>query len=257
MNNNKIFNIEGQTLTYELRFEGSKLVCNLIRDLHAAEVSQITKISIKSSFLSAGDEVSFKLFYQDQGKSKSFPSIDAKLGSPITKEFLEELKSRLPSTAEWEDKTKSKAAAQKDEQGRACYDLQYFLFGYYGAGLPRTVQIVLGLVFFFPLIFPFVYMVYLLGAGGYRIYTGESGLEVKKMTSKKIAWHELENVEFQKVGVVDIRHFTKTNVVNVYITSVGRKKIKAVMRFDHATQLMKELFKRKVITQDVLDSFSV
>ncbi|UKN01246.1 hypothetical protein K6119_16075 [Paracrocinitomix mangrovi] len=249
----KIYNLESNVMSYNLGFEGQNVYCELIRRLKECPLNQVTKVSIKKTPMGAGDEISFRIFFVENGKEKKFPWIQAKVTNPVTAEFLDDLQSRIPQTATWEDKRNSSATV--DESGRNVYDLQYLPFGYAGAGLGRGLQIWIYLICLAVLVIPLIYYIYLLATGGYRIYTNDQGITIKKTGSTYFSWDELENVDFTRINVIDRQNYSQTEVLKAVFKGKG-KKASVVMRYDHALPLLKELAAQDIISEEYLSQFS-
>lgn len=249
----KVYQLESTTIGYEVGFEGDIIYCHLMRRLKETPVSQITKVTIKKATLGSGEEISFRVIFTENGKEKKFPWIQAKVTTPTTRAFLDDLKSRINGNAAWEDKRESGSV---DEAGNNVYDLQYLPIGYAGAGLSRGVQIWIYLICLAVLIIPLIYFIYLLATGGYRIYTNDQGITIKKTGATTFTWDELEKVDFTRVNVVDTNNYSKTGVLRAKFTGSNNKAVSVVMRYDHALPLLKELADRGEISEEVLNQFS-
>jgi hypothetical protein len=248
---NKVFQLESDVINYELGFEEDKVYCHLVRRMNECPVNQVQKVVIKKHSMGSGDEISFRIFYNENGKEKKFPWIQAKITSSVTQDFFAELQSRIPDVAVWEDRTLQETI---DEDGNKVYDLQYLPLGYGGAGLSRTLQIWIYLICLGILVIPLIYYIYLLSTGGYRIYTNDQGLTVRKAGATLFKWDDIQNVEFTRVKVVDRDTYSKTQVLKAkFIGSNSKKSV--VMRYDHALPLLKELAERNVISEDYLSDF--
>ncbi len=247
----KKYTLEGATINYEFGFEGDKIYYSMIRKLGECRVDQITKVILKKTALSSGEEISFRIFYNENGKEKKFNWVDAKITSSSTNQFFEDLKSRIPENTPWED---LREKANVDESGRTVYDLQYLLLGYAGSGLARSVQIWVYLLCFAIFVIPAIYYIYLLVTGGYRIYTDDGGIEIKKTGSTKISWNDFGKVELTTVNV--IQNYSSSNVLDLIIHSKSGTMTKVVMRFDHAIPLLKELAKRGLVSEEMLAKYA-
>ncbi|MCB9225107.1 MAG: hypothetical protein R2780_01385 [Crocinitomicaceae bacterium] len=249
----KVYQLEGSTVSYEMGFENDIVYCHLIRRLKEAPVNQITQVIIKNPGLSLGEEIAFRIHYNENGSEKKFPWVQAKNTDAKTQAFLDDLKSRLNPTVIWIDKTDTTVT---DDSGNKVYDLQYLPFGYSGAGLPRAVQIWIYLICLGILVIPLIYYIYILATGGYRIYTNDQGLTVRKASATTFAWDELEHPEFTRVKVYDGNAFSKNEVLKVKFIGKNGKKKAGVMRYDHALPLLEELGERGIISADYLSNFS-
>lgn len=249
----KKYTLEGATINYEFAFEGDKIYYSMIRKIGECNVNQITKIVLKKNAMSGGDEVSFRLFYNENGKEKKFNWVDARITVPSTNLFFADLKSRLPQNAVWED---LREKANVDESGRLVYDLQYLPLGYAGSGLQRSIQIWVYLICLGILVFPLFYYIYLLASGGYRIYISDSGIEIKKTGSTKINWDDFGKIELTSVNVVDSGNFSNTNVLELVFHTKSGTKTKVVMRYDNAIPLLKELAKKGLVSEDLIAKYA-
>ncbi|MBD3636834.1 MAG: hypothetical protein HUJ25_05775 [Crocinitomicaceae bacterium] len=249
----KVYSIKSSVVSYEVGFESGNVYCHLMRRIKETPLTQVTKVAIKKTPMGLGDEISFRIHFSENGKEMKFPWIQAKVTSPSTGDFLNDLKQRVPATVIWEDKRETSTAV--DDEGRNVYDLQYLPFGYAGAGLARSVQLWLYLICLAVLVIPLFFYIYILATGGYRIYTNNEGITFKKLRSKFFAWNELEDIAFTRINVFDQNSFSQTGVLKAVFIGKG-KKSKVVMRYDHALPLLKELAERDVISKDYLDQFS-
>jgi len=119
----KVYSIEGSQMTYEFGFEGDVVYCHLVRRMKECRLDQITKVVQKKTSLGMGDELSFRIFFTENGKEKKFPWVQAKIINQENKDFFEDLKSRLGSHVIWEDKREETATT--NESGHSVYDLQF------------------------------------------------------------------------------------------------------------------------------------
>ena len=248
----KVYQIESTSISYEVGFEGDIIYCHLMRRLKETPLNQVSKVLLKKTSLGSGEEISFRIFFMENGKEKKFPWIQAKISVPTTAEFLDDLKERLPDSVVWEDKREQ---ASTDEEGNKVYDLQYLPFGYAGAGLSRGLQIWIYMICLAVLVIPLIYYIYLLSSGGYRIYTNEIGITIKKTGAKKFSWEELEDVDITKISVYDPNNYQRTGVMRLKFIGAN-KKVTVVMRYDQALPLLKELDEKGEIASDVLSEFS-
>lgn len=249
---NKVYQLESNSIGYEVGFEGDRIYCHLVRRLNEAPINQIQEVIIKKTSLGTGEEISFRIVYLENGKEKKFPWIQAKVTSGTTTSFLEDLKSRISDQVVWTDRRQE---VTKDESGNKVYDLQYLPFGYGGAGLSRTLQIWIYLICLAILVIPLIYYIYLLSTGGYRIYTNDQSLTIRKTGATTFMWNEIDNVDFTRINVIDRDNWSQTEVLKIRITGKDGKSKSGVMRYDHALPLLKELAEREVISADYLSNF--
>ncbi len=236
-------------MTYEFGFEGDVLYCHLIRRMKECRLDQITKVVQKKPSIGMGEEISFRIYFIENGKEKKFPWVQAMIINPSTKEFLEDLKSRLPSHVMWEDKREE---TSKSDDGRLVYDLQYLPFGYAGAGLNRPLQIWIYMICFAVFIIPLIYYIYVLASGGYRIYLSDSSVTIRKAGATTYQFDDLDEVNLTRINVVSQDSWTETEVLRVVFDSKSGRRKKVVMRYDHAAPMLKELAAKGVISEDVV-----
>lgn len=248
---NRKFKLESGSIGYDVLFADGNVSVSMIRTLKECRYDQVTKVVQKKTPLS-GDEVSFRIFFMEDGKEKTFPWVQCLIMAPSTKEFFDFMKATFPPTVQWIDQ---RAETTKDESGRKVYDLQHLPFGYAGAGLGRGLQIWLYLIFLGVLVFPLIYYIYVLATGGYRIYTSDQGIEIKKAGSKKWAWNEIDHFEFTNVTVIDNNSYSKSHVMKMITVPKSGRKSSVVMRYDHAAPLMKELVERGLISEELVAKF--
>jgi len=248
---NKKFKLESSAIGYDVLFADEIVSVSMIRKLKECRYDQVTKVVQKKTPLS-GDEVSFRIFFMENGTEKTFPWVQSLITAPSTKECMEFMKAAFPSTVQWIDQREEVA---KDETGRKKYDLQVLPLGYAGAGLGRGLQIWLYMIFLGVLIIPFFYYLYILVTGGYRIYTSDQGIEIKKAGSKKWAWSEIDHFEFTNVTVIDSNNYSKSHVLKMITVPKSGRKSTVVMRYDHAVPLMKELAERGLISEELVATY--
>ena len=249
----KKFTLESSTLNYDIIFEGGNFSVHFLRKLGECRLDQVTKVEQKKSAMSGGDETSFRVYYLKDGVEKKFPWIQARVTSPATKECLDYMKAVFPPTVEWIERRKE---VQVDETGRKKYDLQCLPFGYAGAGLPRALQLWIYFIFLSVLIVPFFYYLVVLAKGGYRIYTSDNGIEIRKAGAKKMTWSDIERFNFTDVNVYDPNSFSSTHVLKLVAISKSGRSTSAVMRFDHALPLMKELAERGLVSEELVRKYA-
>ena len=248
---NKKFKVESATISYDVIFADGNVSVSLIRTLKECCYDQVTKVVQKKTPMS-GEEVSFRIFFMENGKEKSFPWVQCLMMAQSTKDLFDFMKATFPPTVQWIDQ---RTETTKDEAGRKVYDLQVLLFGYAGAGLGRGLQIWLYLICLACFIFPLFYYIYILATGGYRIYTSDQGIEIKKAGATKLSWNEIERFEFTNVTVKDTNNFSRTHVMKITTIAKSGKKISVVMRLDHASPFMKELAERGLISEELVAKF--
>lgn len=250
----KVFQIEGSTLTYEMGFEGDVLFCSLVRRLKECRLDQVTKIVQKKTSLGSGEEFSFRIHFLENGKEKKFPWIQAKILDSSTQEFFAELKERLPETVVWEDRREDDLKTAED--GSSVYDLQYLPFGYAGSGLSRTLQIWIYMICLAVLVIPLIYYIYLLATGGYRIRVSDDSLTVKKTGATVFSFEEITNINFQRINVVNRENYTSTEVLKLTFVKESGKKQKVVMRYDQAAPMLRELVEKEVIGKEAIEGLN-
>ena len=243
----KSYKIKSNSVSYTLGFEDDKLYCEAWRRIKECPVNQVTKVVQKKQSIGMGDELSFRIFYVENGKEKKFPWIMALLTASELQPFFDELKARVGSQVVWEDK---RQAASVDESGAKVYDMQFLLFGYNGAGLSRSLQLWMFAISLGILIIPLFYFIPILVKGGFRLYVSDSGLEIRKFGSQKYAWEEIEAVAVQKVNVRDRQSHSTTQVSRIDVSPKSGKKISFVMRNDIGIPFMKELVKHGVLDEE-------
>jgi hypothetical protein len=246
---NKSYKLESNSVSYTLGFEDDKLYIEAWRRIKECPVNQITKVVQKKQSFGMGDELSFRIFYMENGKEKKFPWVMVLFTSADLEPFFDELKVRSSSQVVWEDK---RQGATIDDSGAKVYDMQFLPFGYNGAGLSRSVQLWMYLITLGILIIPLFYFIPVLVKKGYRLYVSDSELEIRKFGSRKFSWEEIETVAVQKVNVRDRQSFSTTQVSRIEITPKSGNKISFVMRNDNGIPFMKELVKHGVLDPEMV-----
>lgn len=249
---NKTFKLETSTLSYDVIFEGDLVSVSMIRKLKECRFDQVTRVVQKHTSLGAGDEMSFRIFFMENGKEKSFPWIQARVHVESTKACLEHMKAVFPKTVQWIDQ---RGEIGKDASGRNQYDMQFLPFGYAGAGLPRGLQLWIYMIGLGVLIFPLIYIAKVLATGGYRVYTDPEGIEIKKFSSKKWSWNEIESISLTDTKVVDSGSYTSSHVMKMVVKNKAGHSSKFVMRFDSAVPLMKEMADHDLISPQLLEKY--
>ena len=168
---NKSYKLESNSVSYTLGFEDDKLYIEAWRRIKECPVNQITKVVQKKQSFGMGDELSFRIFYMENGKEKKFPWVMVLFTSADLEPFFDELKVRSSSQVVWEDK---RQGATIDDSGAKVYDMQFLPFGYNGAGLSRSVQLWMYLITLGILIIPLFYFIPVLVKKGYRLYVSGS-----------------------------------------------------------------------------------
>jgi hypothetical protein len=250
MNNTK-YVLSSSSLSYTLGFENDLLYCEMVRRLKDCRIDQVTRVVKKKTSLGAGDDISFRIFYSDNGKEKKFPWVQASLIDANTKAFFDDLKERCNDQVIWEDKL---VDSTKTADGGHVYDLQYLPFGYGGAGLSRGVQLWIYMICLAVLIFPLIYFIIILVKGGYRVYTDDYGFEIRRFSGRKFSWNELTNVSVTNINVRDAESNSTTKIMRIDLQT-GNKNQKLVMRHDHAVPLLKELVQREKVNQELIKNF--
>ena len=248
---NKTYELNSSSMNYTMGFENGNIYCELFRRLKECQVSQVVKVVKKKTSLGAGDDISFRIYYLENGKEKKFPWIQTSIIDANTKAFFEDLKGRCGSHVIWEDRL---SGANTAEDGSKVYDLQFLPFGYGGAGLTRGTQLWIYTICFAALIFPLIYFIKILATGGYKVYTDESGMEVRKFSSKKYTWESIQNMQVTNINVHNRENHTTTKVMRIDFIVNGKKK-KLVMRHDHAVPLLKELVDHDIVSEDLVKDF--
>jgi hypothetical protein len=243
----KSYKLESNSVSYTLGFEDDKVYCEAWRRIKECPVNQVTKVIQKKQSIGTGDELSFRIYYVENGSEKKFPWIPVLLTSTELHPFFDELKARTGSQVVWEDK---RQAASVDVSGAKVYDMQYLLFGYNGAGLSRSLQLWMYTILLGILILPLFYFIPILVKGGYRLYVSDSGLEIRKFGSRKYTWEEIEDVAIQQVNVRDRQSHSTTQVSRITVTPKSGKGTSFVMRNDVGIPFMKELVKHGVLDEE-------
>jgi hypothetical protein len=242
----KVYEIEGSTMSYDFGFEGDIIYCHLIRRIKECRLDQITKVVQKKPSIGLGEEISFRIYFTENGKEKKFPWVQGLIMNPSTKEFLEDLKSRLPVHVAWEDQ---RAAADQTEAGQAVYDLQYLPFGYAGAGLSRSLQIWIYLICLAVLVIPLIYNIYLLTSGGYRIYVGDKSLTIRKAGKTVIPFDDIEKVDMQQIEVRSA-NYSSSQLMKIWFQQKSGKRKKVIMRYDQCSAMFKDLGAKGVMSEE-------
>ncbi len=249
----KSFPLDSTSLSYTFSFEHDMLSCELFKKVAECRIDQITKVVQKNTSMGLGEELSFRIYYLENGKEKKFPWIPVLITSQNGIDFFEELKNRVSPQVIWEDK---RVGNTVDESGGKIFDIQFLPLGYSGSGLSRGVQIWMYLFITFWLIFPLIYLIKVLAIGGYKIYASDNQMELRKFGSKKIAWNDIDDITFQQVTVRDQQNFQSNQVLKIVIYPKNGRKIKFVMRYDFAMPFMKELASHGVIKEEDIGRFN-
>ena len=248
---NKTYELSSSSMSYTMGFENGVIYCELFKRLKECQVSQVVKVVKKKTSLGGGEDISFRIFYVENGKEKKFPWIQTSLIDPNTKAFFEDLKGRCGSHVIWEDKI---SGANTTEEGDKAYDLQYLPLGYGGAGLTRGTQLWIYMICFAVFIIPLIYYIKILATGGYKIYTDESGMEIRKFSSKKYSWDSIQNMQVTNVKVHDRDNHSVSKVMRIDFIAAGNKK-KLIMRHDHAVPFLKELVQHDIVSEELVKDF--
>ena len=241
---NKSYKLESNSVSYTLGFEGDVLYIEAWRRIKECPVNQISRVVQKKQSIGLGDELSFRIYYLENGKEKKFPWVMVLLTSSELQPFFDELKARAGSQVVWEDK---RQAASVDASGANVYDMQFLPFGYNGAGLGRGLQLWMFTITLGILIVPLFYFIPILLKGGYRLYVSDSGLEIRRFGSQKYSWEEIEAVDVQEVNVRDRQSRSTTQVTRIELTPRTGKNTSFVMRNDIGIPFMKELVEHGVL----------
>lgn len=247
----KRYQLESSTMSYTVGFEGDIIYCELIRRIKECRIDQVTKVIQKKTTMGLGDESSFRICYVENGVEKKFPWIQVRITAAEFKPFMEDLKGRLGSQVIWED---AREKGEVDESGAKVYDMQYLPFGYAGAGLGRGVQIWIYMICLAVLVIPLIYFIIILAKGGYRIYSNDQGIEIRKMGSKFVRWDDIEQITFQQINVRD-QNYQTTQVCKVRLHPKNGRRISWVMRYDFTMPFMRELADRGVIEEEMVGQF--
>lgn len=247
----KIIKLESGTMNYDMIFENGMVAVSFIRKLKECRYDQVVKVVQKNTSLGGGDELSFRIYFIDNGKEQSFPWVQARVNSPQTKECLEHMKLVFPETVIWTDARNEK---KTDASGRTQYDLQYLPFGYAGAGLPRVAQLSIYMIALAVLVIPLFYYIYLLAKGGYRIYTTADEIEIKKTGSVKWLWKDITKVHLTNVNVV--QKGTNDYLMKIEFTHQSGQSNSVVMRYDQALPLMKEMAEHGLVSEELLAKYA-
>lgn len=244
---NKAYKLDSNSVSYTFGFEDDKLYCEAWRRIKECPLNQITKVVQKKPSIGMGDELSFRIYYLDNGAEKKFPWVMVLLTAAELQPFFAELKARTSSQVIWEDK---REAAKVDASGAKSYDMQYLPFGYNGAGLNRSLQLWMYTIILGIMVIPLFYYIPILIKGGFRLYVSDSGLEVRKFSSRKFSWEEVENVSVQRVNVRDRQSYSTTQVSKITVTPKSEKEISFVLRNDVGIPFTKELVAHGVLDED-------
>jgi hypothetical protein len=250
---NKTFKLESGSVSYDMIFEDGKVAVSLFRKLKECRLDQVTKVIQKHTSMGGGDEMSFRIFFMENGKEQNFPWVQALVNKQSTKDCIEHMKAVFPSTTLWTDKREE---SNTDASGRKMHDMQFLPLGYAGAGLPRGLQLWIYMLGLGVLIFPLIYIAKVLATGGYRVYSDTNGIEIKKFGSKKWAWNEIQNVDLTNINVIDQNNYSKSQVLKMVVTSKSGSKSKFVMRFDHAVPLMREMAEHGLVSAELIAKFA-
>lgn len=249
---NSSFNLQSSAVNYDMHFADGLVSVSMIRKLKECRYDQVVKIVQKHTTFGGGDEMSFRIYFMEDGKEKSFPWVQANVNADSTKACIMHMKLVFPQTVQWIDQRQERKMAS---DGRSQYDLQFLPLGYAGAGLPRGLQLWIYLFGLGILIFPLVYIVKVLATGGYRVYTDVTGVEIKKFFSKKWSWENIAGVDLTNVRVVDSNNYSASQVMRMKISGRDGKKSKFVMWYDHAIPLLKEMAKHNLVSEELTNKF--
>jgi hypothetical protein len=250
---NRVFKLESSAVSYDMIFSDGSVSVSMIRKLKECRYDQVTKVIQKHTTFGGGDELSFRIFFMENGTEKTFPWVQARVNSENTKACLEFMKQVFPATVEWTDqRTESKT----DASGRKQYDMQFLPLGYAGAGLPRGLQLWIYMIGLGVLIFPLIYIAKVLATGGYRVYTNNSRIEIKKFGSHQIEWNNVDKIDLTNVKVVDQNNYSSNHVMRFQVSEKSGKRSKFVMRLDHAVPLLKEMAEHQVVSEELIKKYA-
>lgn len=250
---NKVFKLESSALSHDLIFENGEIAVSMIRKLKSCRIDQVTKVVQKQTSLSGGDEISFRIYFNENGKEQKFPWVQALVTASSTKECLDYMKQNLPASVIWIDERELK---QNAADGRKVFDLQFLPFGYAGAGLPRGVQLWIYLIALAVLIVPLILIGKILATGGYRIYCDDHGIELKKLGSKRFSWSDIAHINLTHVTVVNQDNTGSGRVLKMTLQTKTGGNANWVMRYDHAIPLMKIMSEHQLISEETLKKFA-
>lgn len=250
---NKVFKLESSSVGYDMNFEEGSVSVSMIRKIKECRYDQVTKVIQKHTTFGGGDELSFRIYFIENGSEKSFPWIQARVNSENTKACLEYMRQVFPSTVEWKDQ---RSESKTDSSGRNQYDMQFLPLGYAGAGLPRGLQLWIYMLGLGVLIFPLIYIAKVLATGGYRVYTNDSGIEIKKFGSNFTEWNNIEKVDLTNVKVVDQNSFSSNHVMRFIITQKTGRRSKFIMRLDQAVPLLKEMESHGLVSEELVKKYA-
>ena len=194
--------------------------------------------------------------YEKNGKIKNLQKIESKASDNTVKPFLEELKNRIPETAQWNDLREQNTTVSTNEFGREVFPLQYLPFGYSGAGLPRGLQIGLIWGIFSLAIFGIPVLLYMIFKKSYMVEADEDYLIIRKMSEKRYRWDEVKNMEFQPVHVTQ-NSVAKNQLMKYKVILQNGRKRKFIMRDFESKPFMQILADKGFINKQEVEEYFV
>lgn len=249
------FIVDSGNTKYDLVFENGIVVLKLLVKIKECRYDEVTGVQIKNAFMSGGGMISFCINYLNNGKQKSFPWIDARMDDPSTAACLDYMKQVFPSDIQWIDNRKNEHSTVKGNQQ---YDLQFSLALLPDLGiitLPRTFQLVFWTLITAAFLLPLPYFLKILITGGYKIYTDEQVLEVRKFFSKKFRWDEIERVEVVRWKILDVGSGNQQRILKVTIVGKTSGSSSGIMRLDHGIPFLNKMNEHHLIDPDLLSLF--
>jgi hypothetical protein len=224
------------------------------RNISECQLTQIVRVEVKAAPLKGGDEIQFRIVYNNGGKEKNFNWIHARLNDHTTKSCFDYLKSAIPSHAEWKDMRTTSISSD----GRKAYNIQYDpwyarLMGESVVNLNRGLSLWLHLIFLFPTIVPLFYHLPIIIKGGYRIYTDENEVEFRWWSSKKYNWNELSNVEWRQIKIKGDSYVDY--LLEFHVQTSKGDSFKLVLTLANSKQFMRDLADHGIIDQSVVEQF--
>jgi hypothetical protein len=218
-------------------------------------LQSLKEVILKSSKLNGTRIV--KINYDNGKKVKQFLRLEGDPSNQGITALLEMLKTEVPHL-KWTDEGTAKAVTK--EGGKSIYDLQVYLVGYAGAGLPRMLQIWIIWGIFSLLIIPLPFFIYILMKKGYRIETDNDFITVRNIREKQYRWSEVHQVNMVNVSVKMYNEGIYTQTVQVIRfemkLSTG-KTVKFRMRTLEAQPFIKELVTRKKLAEEYVQTAAV
>jgi hypothetical protein len=222
-----------------------------------APLESVTKVEIKKAFGSPLMQCSIKT--GTTVKEKLFQMVHFDIADTQGKQFLEELKAKIPSHALWTDRHEENAADVKDSASTRVYPLQFWTGMTKSlAGMSRGVQIGVNYGTYCLLVIPIPLLIYVLASGCHRVTTTASGILVKRLGGKFYSWDEVLRIDVIKYHIMITQNGLHTGdaflLQCTLVTRTGNSR-PFYIRTLEGKQFVNEMVERKKMIPEMKDMF--